>query len=1269
MPEADPPPFLTRSIGSAEDLADAVLASIQQDPNVLGAADLYLMDYASGPVRVAAIAAATMGLSRSDGKRAIERYVVLVPAGSDADALRTMVQDNFAHALAHLTQSDLTPNEKTWIAARVSVISATDMRIATVEAFVARQPEDTMVLIMDAASYRDDAVAPIEPETEGGLLQPADVWVPQVHALAAKTTALVRERPLYLAIDAGVAHPSRQAHLDLLMSINGCGVFSGQAFQNHDLLIRSTQAWDELVKQGRIGEALQGVDALPPALERQKSALRIQILARAGHHQPALDALHARLTSEVAPDPALAVLFARIAYDAGSDCTALDLLSPLPGRLTDRDDLRRALDTTDLLDATALSDAFAERLHALFPGDAYLDTRRRSALARDGDFVALAALSGEALHAILARHLQGEGELDYAAMIDEGRDSGSKARLALSAADEAFRRGLPAAAFKVLNLVEPDASLRDAFDERFLAVLKAGLLSPQVALDIGDEALVGMLSRLVAALSDAPGRGKLRVGLAKALSPSVSGLDGLSLLVSLLLNLADQVATYDQSQMPESADLAWLQAHKPLLAAIFDWLAFQSPIVIGRTRAPRDLVTEPAVKIIAGVADFIRIVSLDDQSDVDAILKYLALGAAVAHYSEPATGDLRLLRLAGGKLASHGYAQTARDLAEQALVNGADTSARRRLAWFAVADVYHRVGNTVEALIALACVLVNKTPAAAEEAFQERVLLARTLRDLGMADLARRALDGARSVLKGLGLETPNALRIDLLDLQIRALELRDADPSSAPYQSLIDACADLARRAQESADDPAPVIAILSNVIRSAAGAGAPVSDEARAALGALIERIGGGRTTVLASERPAGDALLAVRVAGDTARYSDDAGSDASLLAILAERTLGDVDILDRRDDVALALEFKADLGVAMPGWGVTATPAPAPAALGDAADWARRLAAEGLNVVQAGWDDAGRLVRLETRTNRECPAVREMETLVSLPEYARWGRQFPFAYGMDPNPNLFHLSTEMLRWSSVPVGPTVVIADVRYQSFPPNLIRVGDDFAGRLGPIAAAPSLTWLSASRARGTVGDGRRLAWISEAQGENTTLPFLAASLAPDLEAHGFQIDTGSRVPSTFKGASMAVIAAHGGVHADGRYFQSIADEGRLRIAGDDLADALRNIDVVILFVCSAGRSDKHPTANTSLGLAKRILDRGCRAVVASPWPLSSIIVRRWFEAFAEAWDGGATVGDAVFAANMVIDNNGAGPRADSLALSVFGDPLILTAELVSSADE
>lgn len=136
------------------------------------------------------------------------------------------------------------------------------------------------------------------------------------------------------------------------------------------------------------------------------------------------------------------------------------------------------------------------------------------------------------------------------------------------------------------------------------------------------------------------------------------------------------------------------------------------------------------------------------------------------------------------------------------------------------------------------------------------------------------------------------------------------------------------------------------------------------------------------------------------------------------------------------------------------------------------------------------------------------------------------------------------------------------------------------------------------------------------------------------------------------------MTAHGGVHPEGRYFQVVSNEGVLRVTAADLANALRNIGVVVLLVCSGGRVDKHPAANTTLGLAKQVVDRGRSAVVASPWPLDSRVPSHWLPTFLDRWTHGATLIRANFDANQFVDRQFAQDPARGLAMSVFGNPLL-----------
>jgi len=139
---------------------------------------------------------------------------------------------------------------------------------------------------------------------------------------------------------------------------------------------------------------------------------------------------------------------------------------------------------------------------------------------------------------------------------------------------------------------------------------------------------------------------------------------------------------------------------------------------------------------------------------------------------------------------------------------------------------------------------------------------------------------------------------------------------------------------------------------------------------------------------------------------------------------------------------------------------------------------------------------------------------------------------------------------------------------------------------------------------------------------------------------------------------MAIITAHSQLMPDKKYFHRIADDGALQESPIELADALEDVELVILFVCSGGRVDRHPIYSTTVGLPKMLLNKGCRTVIASPWPLESLAPGTWLSAFMESWDSGATAMDACHHANLQVASRRDGEPQVSLAMTVYGDPLL-----------
>lgn len=239
-------------------------------------------------------------------------------------------------------------------------------------------------------------------------------------------------------------------------------------------------------------------------------------------------------------------------------------------------------------------------------------------------------------------------------------------------------------------------------------------------------------------------------------------------------------------------------------------------------------------------------------------------------------------------------------------------------------------------------------------------------------------------------------------------------------------------------------------------------------------------------------------------------------------------------------------------------------------------------------------------------------------------------------------------------------LVVAEPVLQQIPLNLLLVGDEFAGKTRAMGYAPSLTWFEAARRNPESHDGRRLAWVSASDDPEKvgTLEMILERLRPTLDRYGFHTDTCRQIPKDFSGAQMAVVTAHGGLTTEKRFIHKISDEEALAESPIALARSLADVELVILFVCSGGRIDRHPIGNTTVGLSKMLLGYGCRTVIASPWPLAAVVTGPWLEGFMEAWDAGETASVATFRANQVVEARLGNPPQYVLAMAVHGDVLL-----------
>lgn len=1254
--------------------AREVQAFISENPNIFGAADIYNLPFPSQVTLAGMLVAVLTALVDSNRRQAVQRFLVVVPPGLSAETYEEAVWGELQETYRLLTQREIEPPVLAWLERCLQLVVAPDLRSNSVLDIIKVQPERTSIIVAGASSYRDDKIGPYIADGALTPLLPEDVWAPQLHAFAAAAIKLAQERILFVALDSNQFSPSRQALQDLLLSIDGCGVMGSSSDDSPDTILATrADQWDAWIREGRLGKALRDIEQLPANLDKQKKYLRIQVLHKAGQYPEALDAIRQELDLGPKVDASMRVKLARIAQNANASRFAVEILSPAIAELRTQEDLESAMGTVQDANSTELEKEIVERLSALFPGSPGLRQRTLHDLLSNRDYAGAAAMVSEEsgvmaeFYITLAKFLSGR-EPDYDGLIAvAATDPSLTEAYRMACVNDALSLKLIPRAFE-LAMPLPSTPAQAERGERLLVPILEHILllnGKNGALPVRSEAFQSAFLALVERLAAKPDSQALRGSLAHLIQPSVAGQMGLALAASTMLKLASRPVRLDKSKFLGKARPDWLLERETFINKAFEWMESEGAIMIGRSRLPVSLLTEPADDVVAAIVDFLEKGPLESDDDVSVHMSWLALASSVVPHCSDPDYDLRLLRLVASKLASSGRTQLARDLVEQALLNSRVSPRRRRLGWFAMADVYLRCHNHLEAFLAMACTLAADEAGDEDEVLHEITAMARLLRDTGLFPHARSLIQKGRHLLQRMGLLETYSHRLDTLDLQIRQMTLQIGGLERSELEILVSDVIKNGAEALKNHDDTGPVAVMLGQLLRDANDIGASIPAEANILYAELMNQAKQGHFSLISAMSavtPSADALFKLVSTNTSTRYSDDVGYDIYNAAIAASRALGDDDYISDVVNTSFALEILSDRGVGVPGWDEAATPPPSLRAIDEAAEIAVTISREGFSVVQAGFDSSGRLVRVSTIDGRMEAPVREPDNVIHEERFTSWSQKYPYAYGVDEDSvNLFYTTTADLRWSSLPEGPIVIVADVTFQPFPPNLLYVDEEFAGRTRAMAMAPSLSWLQAARLKGMTGDGRLCSWISTAVGttaETQTLSMIAERLESTFTQYGFTVDNGPTLPAAFAGASLAVITAHGGVHPEGRYFQVVSDEGSLRVTARDLANALRNVGIVILFVCSGGRTDKHPGAHTALGLAKDILDRGCGAVIASPWPLDARVPSHWLPTFLERLSEGDTILEANFCANKIVDRNFAQDPARGLAMTIFGNPTL-----------
>ncbi|MER9504697.1 CHAT domain-containing protein [Mesorhizobium sp. M0579] len=1225
-----------------------------------GGGDILCIGGGTIAARVGQLILLLLSFHDKENRSPLSQIIVIAPPGSERKLRGLQAQLDEG-----IEKGELRPPASEHADHWFRFVELSNLRSESVIAEVRDVPEKSAIIVYNAAAFRN---ANVELEPDRPSLS-EDFWVPQVHSLCSELIAATHEKNPYIVLDTGEFIPRRSANIEILKSLDDVGLLAGEmAGSMESILADRLDRWDQLIAEGRIGVVIRDIEVLDLRSE-EKAFLRVQVFHRGGLHGQALEEIEKYPINDTGPF-VLAKL-ARIASDAGATFLAAQFLRPSIEGLNNVEGLALALDTASKISEPDLEARAAARLEKLFPEHPVLIERAWRLLGRAGDYDGLAALAESQgnvrtrdLFKALSASLPKQGVPDYAA-IEAGlsksfedqlqhinailtRDARLR-RLPMHALEIAIRRTIesPITARLVLSMVEELALDRDEKGEARVAA----------------EQLKSPIARVIEYLARNTTDAHTRTRLVHVLSIDVTGTLGIALVATIALDFMRRPLDLIDDDTEEGLSIEELSAKLDALKPAFVWLSQQSPISLDRIVLPKEMLPVSADKLVPAIMRMIQHVSsrIQDDADINQIMMWVGLGIGINSYTAAQNHDLPMIRVAAGAFATAGRVQLARDMAEQALRAGEDTPARMRMSWFAVADIYQRLGNKLESLIAFACAAAGNTTLTGEEAWHETNGLVRLLRDLGMGAIARQVHAKGGEILERMGLTHANAHRHRFMSLSLDVAEvMRQSDDLKAKLPSLLDQSTQAAQEALDRFDAVDPAAILLGQLILWSRLANVDVPKLSLDAFDHLLAKASGpvaAMARTFSSSQPNAAEILNLHRSIESARYADDSGFDARFAAMAARRLLATQAAKGDGVVSTFAVEMLADRAIPLPGWQVTSKPLPPLQKIEDAADIARTLSREGISVVLLGVDAEHRLTRVDWVEGRES-VTSEPDNVFSVTKFREWTDEFPFRYGIDEKtPNLFYITTEQLRVSAMPNGPVVIVADADLQQLPSNIIRINDDFAGQKGPLAQVPSLSWLKAARANPPKTNGRMVAWISQEERLGQTFVAIAGRLSETLDKHGIELDTGPEIPGNLAESELVIVTAHGGLGFDGRFFQRVSDEGSLVTTGRKLAASVRNVGVVVLFICSGGRADKVPDAVTTTGLAKAILDQGCSAVVASPWPLDSVVTYQWLPTFLDNWMAGKQLAEANFLANQHVAKALGAEPAKALAMHVYGDPL------------
>lgn len=1141
---------------------------------------------------------------------------------------------------------------------------------------VASAPKASFVVIVDAARYRP---ANWEIARAKSMQVPEDRWLSPLTDLARECIPRVPESVCVL-LDVGEYLPNLARNREVFEGMD-CTVWGAEDPRAvDDKMIGRLDEWVGRVERGDIVSVLAEIDSQDRLAASAKELCKVQVLYKGGRASRALELLRPLNTDSAPTD--LKLKLATVAMAAEDPDLARRLLESSAGGLRELDTNELALELSQSLNSPPIARQTSDWLARHFPGSVVLRAQQlRRMLQAARDSVAFQSMGSTAIplddYATFVTQPLAQPEVpnyvEHAAAVDaRWPQQASESRLAMAL--NARARQLPLHALSLAIQTDPTSSFaRNAVNAVLWSIEQLLLAHDDATKEALSEAVVFMLHYLAITPEDTVSRERLD----EVLSVDISGSVGVALLAYSLLKLA---GLPQQAAEPPDIDTAIPDEAQmnAFLSGALAWLSSRRAVDLASTALPAHLMTVSADAALRHLKQVVHYMIEKETLDDTHTLRISAIAAfAIAPHATRKNDDLEILRLANSRLVLSGEAQLARDLAEAGLAASHGRPERLRLAWYAYGDVHHRSRNRYRALMYFGCALATQAPIELEQAYYEAMGIFRALRDTGLLAEAEHVLESCEQLLKQLGVFEKNGHRIETMRVGLRLHGLnttRSADPEA--WSELLRVADRNLQAVQKANDELGPILVMAAQILGHLESLEAPVD----ASIRARIEAAGGGAGEITSglvrlaiNAAPGPDQLLALTHAIQRTRYADDVGFDVKWLVRAARAQLEDAGTLENPLLASFSAELTTDHALSLPG---EAQGGWLPARVQDPAETMLAISRQGIRVELLAADADERLVRVSAKAG-ELTVAREADAF-SMQRLHHWASRFPYDYGLDEeqlreagrdwDPNVFYNSMQGLGLSRSVGNRVLFVLDTQLQRLPPQLLLVADEPIGRNAHVAVAPSLTWLNAAINAPRKTYGPATAWISTTADNvaNATLAMVADRIGEDLEHHGVSLSTAAQVPEELRNASLAIVAAHGSLADENRFFQRVSDEAKFRVSGLALASALEGAGVVVLFVCSGGRQDEHPVASTTVGLPKVLLQGGTLAVIASPWPLDPRVPSHWLPGFLAAWEAGETLLGANGAGNRRVESQMGDDAKNSMAMTLYGNPLLRRQDFSSS---